>query len=240
MRGTFFIKPLEIILETAGETWLQGAGIKGSVSIKSHGTFSPCEFDLLLAYGEIKKVHQKSVKWEILESKKLNINDNNFNVNFEFKLDINAPITDKKNSLFLVIQKGAEYHHLQLNITPFPLIIKIKELFETFNSFKTKEMKSTKGNVEIKFDPPENKEWAYLDSIIIMLNFDGDKLNWKSDLNLNKLDISGVTNKVKKEKKSVKLTLTPKDYYLAGTMPHQENLLKTIKSIIQSETKRLT
>ena len=62
MKGTFFNKPLEWNLETIGESWQQGAIIKGTLRVKNHGT-EPADLKdagVALAVAEIKKVHSRT------------------------------------------------------------------------------------------------------------------------------------------------------------------------------------
>ncbi len=239
MKGTFFAQSLEWKIETLAESWAQGDSVQGTISVTNHGT-SPLSLEgagVALAYAEIKKVHardeaalkfENSIQFDVKEIQKGSTESATFN----FKLSDNSPITDKKNSYFLSYGRGQKETHLQLNVKPQTIFLKITELLDNFHRFKTKEVKTTKNGIEFKIDAPVSREFANVEKLLLTTRFDGENLVMDFEFEVKKLDHSSVTTKLGKEKVKNSQTLTPKQYSFGKGMINQDGILKTFQTVL--------
>lgn len=240
MKGTFFSNSLEWKIETQGEAWSQGDIIKGTLSVTNHGATAQNieEAGVALAYAEIKKVHARdeaALKFE--NSSKFSLKElaqgTSETLNFEFKLSDNSSITDKKNSYFLSYGKNHKESHLQLNVKPQAMFLKITELLDNFHRFKTKEVKTTKNGIEFKIDSPDSREFANVEKLLLTTRFDGENLVMDFEFEVKKLDHSSITTKIGKEKIKNSQTLTPKQYSFGKGMINQDGILKTFQTVLE-------
>ncbi len=239
MKGTFFNKPIEWNIETSAESWAQGSKIEGTLRVKNHGTET---IDLNnagvgLAHADIKKVHAKSpgaLKIEVknLFSERTLSPGANLELPFSLEIPANAPVSDKKGSLFLTYGRGLEETHLQLNVGPRALYGKLIGLMDTFQRFKLKEYKTAKLGVEYKLIPPTNRDMANIESLLLTFSMDQENLKLIFDFQVKKLDTSGPTNKINKESVRIERVLTPKEYSLGRDMINQDVLLKNFESVL--------
>lgn len=239
MKGAFFSKPLEWSIETADESWQQGAKVRGTLRVKNNGAeaFPISSSGAGLSYADIKKVHAKT-DGVLKPAPLITFSDavvgagETKELPFELELPANCPVSDKKATYFLTYGKDAVENHLQLNIQPRALFGKLVGLLDTFQRFKLKEFKGTKNGVEYKLIPPTSREMANLDSLLLSMEMDGENLNLTFEFQVKKLDTSGVTNSIKKETAKIKRTLAPKEYSLGRDMINQDTLLKMFESVI--------
>lgn len=243
MKGTFFNNPLEWNVETSKEFWHQGDILKGTLKIKNHGSekVALIESGVSLAHGELKKVQTRAEGALKLEQK-LELDQNEIlpqseiAVEFTFNIDPNSPITDKKSSYYLCFGRKFSESQLQIKIEPRALFSKVVGLLDTFYRFKLKETKSAKKGVEFKFVPPTSREMANIESMNVIFLMDSDVLGLKFDFQVKKLDTSSVTTKINKESLTVERHLGPKEYSLGKDMINQDQILKTLESVL-SEVK---
>lgn len=243
MKGSFFNKPLEWSLETLGESWQQGSSITGTLKVKNHGNqgLSLKNSGVALAHGEMKKIHARSEDafrievTEEFEQEEISPGEE-IELTFSLKLPENCPVSDKKSSYYLTY--GNEFHesHLQLKIAPYILFTKVIGLMDTFHRFKLKELKSSKKGVEYKLLPPTARDMANIESLILIPSMQGDILEMSFAFQVKKLDTTSVTTKVSKETLKVSRELTAKEYSLGKDMINQDQLLKSIESVL-SEVK---
>ena len=132
MRGTFFQKPLEIILEINGESWFQGDTIQGTVSLKTNGeeSYDLDGLGLYLIFGEPKKMLKKSPKsYEVLDQVELtgqSVSNNVSETEFSLKLSDYCPISEKSKGMFLAFGFKDDLfsaHRLELPIQPKKTIL---------------------------------------------------------------------------------------------------------------------
>lgn len=243
MKGINILKPLELTLETKEENWHQGGTVHGILKIKNLEVieYQLSDFQIALGYADIKKVHAKTpgcfkvgqkldLTHEVIKPNSL------FELPFEFKLDANIPVTDKKSSYHLLYGKADSPFHLQMTILPQPTFLEIIKLFDTFFRFKVKEYKGTTKGTEYIMAPPASKEYAFVKSIELVLASQNQDLSLDFTFQLEKLDLTGVTNKLAKETKKSSKTLTPKEYMM-GKYLDSDKLLKVFENIL-SEVKR--
>lgn len=243
MKAINILKPLELSIETKEENWNQGATLHGIVKIKNleAAAFELTDHQVALGYADIKKVHAKAQGCFKI-SEKIAIPNTTLSANglfefpFEFKLDSNIPVSDKKSSFHLLYGKAETPFHLQMSVLPQPLFLEIIKLFDTFFRFKVKEFKGTPKGIEYHFIPPASKDYAFVESLTLALTMKELDLNLDFTFNLKKFDLTGVTNKITKEVKTISKTFTPKEY-LMGKYLDQDKLLKALELIL-SEVKR--
>ncbi len=243
MKGTFFSKSIEWNIETQGESWGQGALIEGTLRVKNHGT---ADIDLALAgvalaYADIKKVHARTEGALKLDMKK-NFSETTLKtqeqkeLNFKLELPMNCPVSDKKASYYLTYGFNCCDSHLQLKVEPKALYGKIVGLLDTFYRFKLKEYKGSKKGVEYKLIPPTSREMANIESLALTFSMKEDQLHLDFDFQVRKLDTSAVTTKVNKASLSLAKVLGPREYSLGKDMINQDQLLKSVESVM-SEVK---
>jgi hypothetical protein len=239
MKGTFFNKPLEWNIETIGESWQQGHTLKGVLSVKNHGTeiVRLEESGVGLALAEIKKIQTRSPEALKLEKTKV------FNafelppgsiskIDFSFELGANASVTDKKASYYLGYGRNFSESLLQVKVEPKSLYAKIVGLLDTFYRFKLKEFRASKSGVEYKLLPPTARDMANIDSLLLTFRMEEETLMLTFDFQVKKLDTSGISTKINKDRLSFSRALMPKDYSLGKDMIHQDSLLKTLEGAI--------
>jgi hypothetical protein len=243
MKGSLFSKPLEWSIETAGESWQQGSTITGTLKVKNHGSegLSLKNSGVALAHGEMKKIHSReegALQLEVSEEFKQEEVSPGEEVElaFSLKLPENSAVSDKKSSYYLTYGKEFNESHLQLKIEPYILFTKVIGLLDTFHRFKLKELKSSKKGLEYKLLPPTARDMANIESLILTPSMQGDVLAINFAFQVKKLDTASVTTKVTKETLKVKRELTAKEYSLGRDMINQDQLLKSIESVL-SEVK---
>ena len=239
MKGAFFSRPLEWSIETQGETWQQGAVINGSLRVKNHGddSITLAQAGVAIAYADLKKVHARAdgaLKPEVNQifSQKIIAPGETLELIFSLPLKENCPITDKKASYFLTYGRELAENHLMLKIDPKSLYGKIIGLLDTFSRFKLKEIKSAKTGVEYKLLPPTSREMANVESLNLMMAMSGETLQLNFDFQVKKLDTASVTTKINKESVKIRRELSQKEYSLGRDMINQDQLLKTIESVV--------
>jgi len=239
MKGTFFNKPLEWSLETVKESWGQGDHITGTLRLKNIGpdSISIEECGVALAYGEIKKVHSradgalKPHAHALFPKMNLSAGDSQ-ELHFDFQLDPNCAITDKKASYYLSYGRSCLESHLMLKIDPKLLFGKVVGLLDTFHRFKLKEFKANKNGVEYKLIPPTSRDMANLESVNLVFSMAGENLHMDYDFQVRKLDTNSPTTKVNKVGIKVQKILLPKEYSLGKEMINQDSILKSLEAAI--------
>lgn len=239
MKGSLFNKPLEWSIETVGESWQQGSTITGILKVKNHGSevVSLKNSGVALAHGEMKKIHSRvegALQIELREEFKEEeaMPGKEVELSFSLKLPENSPVSDKKSSYYLTYGREFNESHLQLKIEPYILFTKVIGLMDTFHRFKLKELKSSKKGVEYKLLPPTARDMANIESLLLTPSMQGDVLEINFAFQVKKLDTASVTTKVTKETLKVKRELTAKEYSLGKDMINQDQLLKSIESVL--------
>ncbi len=239
MKGTFFSNSLEWKLETQGEAWSQGEALKGVLTVTNHSSaaLSLVDAGVALAYAEIKKVHARNedaLKFEtsaFFTSKEI-AQGATETIEFNFLLSENSPISDKKSSYFLCFGRAQKESHLQVNVKPQAMFLKITELLDNFHRFKTKEVKTVKNGIEFKIDSPDSREFANVDKLLLTTRLDGENLVMDFEFEVKKLDHSSITTKLGKEKVKNSQVLTPKQYSFGKGMINQDGILKTFQTVL--------
>jgi hypothetical protein len=239
MKGTFFNKNMEWNIETTHESWPQGETISGVLKVKKHGkeTLTLQDSGVALSLGEIKKVQSRSNgALKIEQTQSIGHTDLTpgavVEVPFSFKIDPNAPVTDKKQSYYLSFGQNFNESQLQLKISPKVLYLKVSGLMDTFYRFKLKEFKAAKKGVDFKFIPPSSREMANIESLLLTFTMEGNNLTMMFQFQVKKLDTTSLTNKLNKETLAIKKELTPKEYSLGPDLIHQDQILQCLDSVL--------
>lgn len=249
MKGTLFKKPLEFQIQTDGEKWNQGESLNGTLSIKNHSkeAIDISSYGVYLAYGEIKKIQQKKEGMLKETSDKKSFNDKllppsgGMQFDFQFKLDPNVKITDKKSSYYLVYGplETLDAGYLQLQIDPRPLYNSIVGLFDTFHRFKLKDKKMSKEAVEFKLIPPNSKEFLSLEALQLQFSIDGGKLFMHYIFKNKKLNISSGELSTIKNKVEFKQDLLLSDFLLNQSDLDQDKILKKTQEILDQVRRKI-
>lgn len=245
MKGIVFLKPLEYSIEIIGERWHQGDSLKGFLKIKNH-SLEIVELPLLklaLSEGNYKKIKSKDLKaWSIVSenilSEALIINPSEVkDYSFEFSLAENCKITDKTGSLYLVFfdkDEKTPAGHIELVIEPKVAIQKILQILESFLRFKVKEVKYSKGMIEVKLLPPMSRELSNLDTFELSLSEIEKSLTLNYFVNLRVLNIAGATMKSEKVTKEMKQFFSSKEYLLYGDSVNQDFIVESVQKVLNS------
>jgi hypothetical protein len=249
MKGVSFQKPLELRLEIDGENWQQGDPVAGRLTVKNHGPepLALAEMGVHLGYGKLKKVHQKGGDaLEIIASKLMSANESvragqETTFEWSFQTDRNCPITDNLSSMFILYGRGANPEQLgalQLTVRPYSLIREFVDAVTTQFRFVAKGQKSSKGVVETKLAPPDSKGFAMLESLVLRMRFEGEKLEATYVFNVKGMEASAAAVDLKKKKKEVHQSFLPTDYLTStGRVNHErlEAAIKTALSEVESK-----
>ncbi|MFA7614378.1 MAG: hypothetical protein WCY48_09085 [Candidatus Caldatribacteriota bacterium] len=237
MKATFFKDNIEWQVTTAQETWTQGDQVSGEIKLKNHSPQSITLENpgLALTYTDIKKVQaRETLKPLVMEKISLSSIGGGEEASFSFSLKLpdNCPVTDKKSSFYLSFGPNSTESHLQLNILPLEIFTKVISLFDTFFRFKVKDIKGVKAGVEYKLTPPTSRDFANVEQLLLEMQMKEEILILNFKFSVKKLDMSGISTKMMKENVKESLSLTPKEYSLGRGMIHQDQLLKSIESVL--------
>jgi hypothetical protein len=246
MKGQIFDVDKSITLTVDGEKWNQGEIIKGNIEITNTSTHNIDiqSTKIQLCYGDFKKVQQKSKNaFQIVSTVDINLNQqlkpkSSLKGLFEFETGLNAFITDKKGSLFILyypkmVNDSLEFAHLQLIIQPHFILDEFSKILEMFFRFKLKEVKNSSGGTIYNYLAPSSKEFSNLDSFDLVFKFHEDKsISIETLAALKKIEVSSSVNKLKKYKKEFTHVLTPKEYFLAPGIMNQDRIIQFLNEIL--------
>ncbi len=241
MKGNYVQGPLLWEIETKGENWPQGAFIEGRIGIKNQGTEGQSlgRPGVGLCFGGFRGVHaknEKALKREqesFLEQGLVLAPGEARSLDFKFQLPPNCPITDKRASYYLSYGPEAQGSHLQLTVAPRPLFMKTVELLGNFQRFKLKEFKASKKGVEFKLIPPQSRDLAGVENLILTMRMEGEDLQMDFLFNTRKMNLAlPISAPPEKEVKEISKALTPKQYLMGRDMPNQDALLKVLEEAV--------
>ncbi len=222
MKGLFFQKPLEFQLRVEGETWTQGSPVKGVLEVKNHGQepASLAEARVALAYGGLKKVHEKvpgALKVLAAHPSDTQTLEGGKSASFEwsFPTDRNCPITDSSNSLFLIYGSADVYEkmgQLQLAFKPDSIVQEFIKTLSIQFRFVQKTQKSSKGHVETKLSPPDSKAFSSLEYLFLTTRFVEDELHLNYRFQVKKVKPTPGSFEVAKEHREVDQSIPAAQY----------------------------
>ncbi|MFZ4715736.1 MAG: hypothetical protein ACOYL6_18580 [Bacteriovoracaceae bacterium] len=240
MKAISILKPLEFSLETTGESWTQGSALKGLLIIKNQSESVQTLSDSLiaLAYADIKKVHAKAQGcFKMAQTIEMKVNTINghqtLEIPFEFALDPNTSVSDKKASFHLLYGKMEAPFHLQIPILPQPLYLEMLKLFENFFRFKIKEYKGTAKGVDYILTPPSSREFATVETLVLSFITEASGLKIDFTFNIKKIELVGTNTQVMKDTKLITKLLAPNEYMMGKTHLDQDKLLKIFEAILK-------
>lgn len=249
MKGHFIKNDISFELVTKDQTQIQGSHVSGFLKIKNNQK----ELALIqkpsvaLSLGDFKSVYSKKenafeeeqCQIFLEELKLLPAEEKEFP--FQFLLDENCLITDKKQSYFLNYGEKGLGNNLQLTITPHEIFLKVSELIQNFLRFKLKEhrpyKKGKKTGVEFKYLPPGSRDLANIESFILGQRLDKDNLEWQLLFNIKKLNLTQPLAPAEKQIKTFELTLLQKDIVmgtdrLGGILLNHDFVVKKLEEIL--------
>lgn len=235
MKGIFFSKPLEFNLAITGESWTQGANVAGTLTVSNHSndTIDLSQIGCHLCYCSSKKFKVKDPKSITLIQSIMLAGDQN-ELNFDFKLESDCPITENAGSLYIIcgnISSPFEGGFLGLKISPTLPIVHFVETFESFYRFKLKGFKNKNGFIEAAVNAPNSKDWAGVQKMILQMKMNNDELEVKFNVNLKKLSFDSGPSKTKDEKREIIKYLTKDQYDLYGSA-NQDGIKKIIDEVM--------
>lgn len=244
MKGTFFQKPLELVLNIDGESWKQGDPISGNLNVFNRGaeSISLKDFGVRLSFGETKKIKVKDPNSfanynEQLFEGPTNISaGSEVSLSFNFPLAKNAPISEKYKSLYLLcghIDNPFENGILELSILPCEVITNLFQVFENLLRFKVKALKNKQDCIEATMVVPTSKEYTGVQQLKVLIRMVEDDLDIDFNFKLKKISFEGGIVSTKDKKLQVKKILTPKEYLIYGDAFNQDMVLKLLQEVIE-------
>jgi hypothetical protein len=235
MKGTFFIKPIELNLDITGESWSQGDTVSGELKIKNYNSSKE---DLLPIGCHLCFCNKKKLKAKDQSAIKVidSIDNNNTNsIAFNFKLPSDCSITDSTNGYFLISGNiNQAFTHcgiLEIEVTPTSELLSFVEVFEQFFRFKFKKFKNKKDVIEAVITPPETNEWASIQKLTVQLSMSDNSIKANFNCSLKKIAFDNSLSKTKDEKKEINILITKKEYELYGST-NQDSLRAIIQNVL--------
>lgn len=248
MKAVTFQKPIEYCLLIEGESWPQGSAVSGTLEVKSHGAVSDGKIQLILARGELKKVHEKKLG-AFTEVAKFDTEDWTFpapgqsaTLKWNFDLDRNCPITDSTGSLFLLYGHAATLDTLgqiQMNVVSEPVLQAFLHAFNVHFRFVIKSQRWSKsGTTSTKMAPPDAKKYSNLELLVLTTRFTDEELEITYEFNVKRFEATAVNVETKKEKREYSQVLRPIEYRLPSGRLNTDYFEKLIEeALIAGEPK---
>lgn len=240
MRSVYIQHPLEFRLEVPIESATQGDTVPCTLTIKNHGP-EPITIDtpsLQLALRALKKVKAKADDaFEALDRAKLECAQAaapgaQIVYAWEFKLDRNAPISDKSQTPFLLFGASPEIAKLgqiPLTVKMHPHYRAIFDTCETVFSLINKGESWKDGYTAVKYKAPDLRKFSLVDEISIGARFVDDSLEVLYNFKIKKIDATATTLNFKKGKAEVTQNWSPQDYLFGGGFVRQEFIEKMLE-----------
>lgn len=245
MKGTFFVKPFELNASVQGEKWGQGDSVKGILTVtnRHHDQMSLQNLGVTLANADAKKLAAKDPKaFDPFEKIFFAENDSlapgeSKELHWSFPLALDFPLTQKSSTPCLIFGKIDQLEAggiLQMQVGPIEIINKYIELFENFLRFKNKGMKSKKGHIEYKLQPPGSKEFSFIESLTVLIRLDENDLDIDYHFKVSKIafDAPGLGVGSKKEEVKINQRLGKNEYLIYGNAINQDVVLQRIREVM--------
>jgi len=257
MRGTFFVKPCEIIIEIPGEEWSQGTAVSTIGSVNLHQDVPPGFFDhwaIALCSIDLRKSKKRDpLAFTIIE--KVSWKDFNHSgtssFNSTFNLTPDCLISDgtwTQGILAGPMGEGDDLYNcgrLDLTIKPWEVVTNILTLFENFKRFKMKNLKNKGNKLVAKMIPPASTDLGGVDGLDLIFTRnkkDPTTIELTFQFQIKRLGYEAGTGAVeaKKEKVEFKHILAKGDYFQFGDAINQDKILAILDETIESvKTKSL-
>lgn len=243
MKGTFFQKPLEYTIDIRGESWTQGSRLMGSLNVKNHNDedVDLSTIGVFLAHVDSKKFKAKNEKAfsiredSLFDSGTTLSKDEVKTCRFQFQLPKDCPITEKSGSLYLVCANKSNLFnggHLELNITPFKLIMDFIQVLEFQHRFKIKSLKNKKDSIEATIAVPTTKDLTSVQKLKILLRMNGEDLETVFQFKLKKAVYGEGGVSTEDVDLNIERVLTKADYEIFGDAFNQEGVSNIVNEIM--------
>lgn len=235
MKAQFFNKPLNLVLNVEGDVWEQGALVTGDLSITntSSETIDLIKLGVHLCYCQSKKLKAKDPSGiKLIQSTQMQPGQDQ--LNFNFVLDANCPITDSAGSLQLLtgnIEEPLSCGMMELKVIPLKVVSSFIEVFELFFRFKFKNLKNKKEFIETQVSPPATKEWAKIQKMSLQMKMEEETLVVNCHINIKTISFDSSLSKTKDEKKEIVLKIPKEEHTLHGSV-NQEGMKKHISTML--------
>ena len=214
MKGISFQDGVEFKVTIQGETWQQGEDLSGSLEATvKNPDVALGEMRVILAETTDRKLKLKSVDgFHVLAEASSATSP----LAWSFKLPIDARISDKPGSLFILYGSRVDKHALgmlRLAILPHHYIHDLIEIMRTEFRFALKNLTAGKGNfVEAKLEPSGSKEWAQLEELILAVKVTDETIETKFIFNRNAVDAMKAGLQTKIEKREIERSWGLKEF----------------------------
>lgn len=203
MRGISIQKGTEVRIQVEGENWKQGATVSGQVEVRNSKT--PSTLRVILAHARDKKVKEKSSDaFDVVDTK--TFESVGSTQTFEFALPLNAKITDKSSSLYVLygLNDGlSDLGLLKLTVHPHQHIQDAIEAISITHRFVLKSLNATKEcKAEACFIPPSAKEFVLVKEANASFEVTQTELLLDLEMVVDEIDTVSAGLKMKKVKKN--------------------------------------
>ena len=239
MRGVFIQKPVEFRLEVPIESATQGDVVPCTVVVKNRGgePVPLSHLSLVLALGNLKKVKAKAEDaFETIAAAELVRSlvvapGAQVEQSWEFRLDRNAPITEKSDTPYLLYGNAvasSELGQLPLTVKMHPHFRAVFDTCETVLSLINKGETWKDGYTTVKYKAPDLRKFSLVEEISIGVRFVDDSLELVYSFKVKKMEATSTALNFKRGKAEVVQTWAPQDYLFGGGFVRQEYLEKML------------
>ena len=243
MRGILVKHPLDYRLEVQGDSFAQGSSLPCTILVKNHGD-TPADlhaFALELTLANLKKVKAKDAGAfgpavvSKIDKKHSIPGKGQISLTHTFTLDINAPIADKSQTLYLLYGESSDrtsLGQLPVTVTPHP---HLRAIFDTFTSACSFVAKGETWKDEWTFarlKPPESRRMSFVEELNFSAHFTSENLEVSYAFSVKKFDTSMTKVDVKKGKTIVQQTWPRSEYLFGGEFFNQQYAEKMIEAAL--------
>ena len=200
MKGVSFQSGIEFKITIEGESWAQGDRIAGRCEAISRNPIQPPPpLHVFLVEGNERKVKQKDPSgFQILS----HLDSHHSPLDWSFSLSSQARISDNKGSYYLLYGGSEQLEalgQLRLNIIPH---LHLRDACDVLASHFRFVLKSTtagkNGWVDAKFDPPQAKEWTFLEQLRVQFQLKEKSMEAKFQFHRKEVDAmkAGLSTKI--------------------------------------------
>lgn len=237
MRGISVQKGTEVRIQIEGEKWAQGSKVIGQVDVK--GPHPGTKLRVVLAHAKDKKVKEKSPDaFDVQEE--LNF-DQPSSQKFEFSLPLNARVTDKSSSLYVLYGLSENINELgllKLTVLPHPHIQDAIDAISITHRFVLKSLNSTKdGKAEACFVPPSAKEFVMVKEANASFEVTPQELALDLELVVDEIDTVSAGLKMKKVKKNFQKLFPLKEALHSFNQRINKSLIENAWAELMTESK---
>ncbi len=243
MRGLFLQNSTEVRLDVQGDSFEQGQAVPCTLTLTNRGSqaVTLAAPTLRLALGDAKLVKAKDpAAFLAISSAELArglelLPGRAEALSHSFQLDINAPISEKAKSPFLLYGESNEVSslgQLPLTVVPHKHLRAIFDTFTTVFGFVTKGESSKNGWTSVKLKPPESRAMSFVDEVNLSARFNDDELQLSFLFSVKKLDASQATVGVRKAKTEVSQRWPRANLLFGGDFVRQEFVEEKIRDAL--------